>query len=161
MNYNVVKSSVFAVYVLPIICSVALGSFVMVDALESPDRELNMLQFGGSSGEFTFSSSSIGFVGLDNEYLVSDTINFQIKVSDKAFNCGDIYMTIYDIGVSPKEVITQTGYFKQCYADTNKNLPIGENFSESLDSGKYEIIIELYNENYQRNIISSTKIIVE
>ena len=156
-----VKKSVFVVYALPIICSVALGSFVMADALQSPDRELNMLQFGGSTGESIFRSGSLVFIGLSSEYVESDTINLQIQVNDKAFNCGDIYMTIYDIGVSPKEVITQTGYFKQCYADTNKNLPIGENFSESLDSGKYEIIIELYNENYQRNIISSTKIIVE
>ena len=100
--------SVFAVYVLPVICSVALASFVMVDALESPDRELNMLQFGGPGGEFTFSSSLI-FVGLTDEYLSSDTINFQIKVSDKSFDCGDVYITIYNVGVSPKEVVTQSG----------------------------------------------------
>jgi len=153
--------SVFAVYVLPIICSVALGTFVMADALQSPERELNMLQFGGSDTEFTFSSGSIVFVGLDSEYLASDTINFQVTVNDKSFNCGDVYMTIYDIGVSPKEVVTQSGYFNECYLDNNKNLPIGENFSESLESGKYQIIIELYNENYDKNIIKSTKIIVE
>jgi len=152
--------SVFAVYVLPVICSVALASFVMVDALESPDRELNMLQFGGPGGEFTFSSSLI-FVGLTDEYLSSDTINFQIKVSDKSFDCGDVYITIYNVGVSPKEVITQSGYFKQCYVDNNKNLPVGENFSESLESGKYEIIVELYDENYKRNLITSAKIIVK
>ena len=153
--------SVFAVYVLPIICSIALGTFVMADALQSPERELNMLQFGGSDGEFTFSSASIAFVGLDNEYLAHETINFQVKISDNSFDCGDVYMTIYDIDKSPKEVITQTGYFKECYVSNNSNLPIGENFSESLDPGKYEIIIELYNENYNRNIIKSAKIIVE
>ena len=69
-------------------------------------------------------------------------------------------MTIYDISTSPKEVVTQTGYFKQCYSNNQNYLPIGENFSESLDSGKYEIIVEVYNENYKRNIITSTEIIV-
>ena len=159
MNYNVVKSSVFAVYVLPIICSVALGSFVMADALQSPERELDMLQFGATDG-FTFTSSSLVFVGLDDGYLVSETINFQVQVNDKAFNCGDVYMTIYDIGVSPKQVITQSGYFKECYLESGGNLPINENFSESLEAGEYEIVIELYNENYNRNIINSAKIIV-
>jgi len=153
--------SVFAVYVLPIICSVALASFVMADALQSPDRELNMLQFGGPSGESFFLSGSLEFIGLDDTYSDIDTVNFQIKVLDKSFNCGDIYMTIYDIGVSPKEVVTQSGYFKQCYADKNRNLPIDENFSESLESGKYEIIVELYHENYNKNLINSAKIIVE
>ena len=151
--------SVFAVYVLPIICSVALASFVMADALQSPERELNMLQFGGSDG-IMFSSGSLDFVGLNDEYLATDTINFKIEITDTAFNCGDIYMTIYDISTSPKEVVTQTGYFKQCYSNNQNYLPIGENFSESLDSGEYEIIVEVYNENYKRNIITSTEIIV-
>ena len=155
-----VKSSVFVVYVLPIICSVALGSFVMVDALESPDRELNMLQFGGSTGESIFRSGSLVFIGLSSEYVESDTINLQIQVNDKAFNCGDIYITIYNIDISPKAVITQSGYFKQCFVDNNSNLPIGENLTESLESGKYEIIVELYDKNYKRNIITSETIIV-
>ena len=154
------SKSVFAVYVLPIICSVAFASFVMVDALESPDRELNMLQFGEQSGEFVFHSSALVFIGLNDKYSESDTINFQIKVSDKSFDCGDVYMTIYNVGVSPKEVITQSGYFNQCYVESNRNLPIGENFSELLDPGEYEIIIELYDENYKRNIITSERIIV-
>jgi len=153
--------SVFAVYVLPIICSVALASFVMADALQSPDRELNMLQFGGPSGESFFSSALLEFVGLDDTYLDNETINFQIKVLDKSFNCGDFYVTIYDVGTTPREVVTQSGYFKQCYVDKNTNLPIGDNFSESLESGKYEIIVELYNENYNKNIINSAKIIVK
>ena len=151
--------SVFAVYVLPIICSVALASFVMADALQSPERELNMLQFGGGDG-MIFSSGSLDFVGLNTEYLATDTINFKIEITDDAFSCGDIYMTIYDINKSPKEVVTQTGYFKQCYSNNQNFLPIGENFSESLDSGEYEIVVEVYNDNYKRNIITSTEIIV-
>ena len=153
--------SVFAVYVLPIVCSIALASFVMADALQSPDRELNMLQFGGSDGEFTFSSGSLTFVNLDAEYSSSDTINFQINVTDNSFNCGDIYMTIYDTTVSPKQVVTQTGYFSECYVNNKNKLPIDEDFSESLDPGKYEIVVELYDENYNKNIIKSAKIIVE
>ena len=151
--------SVFAVYVLPIVCSIALASFVMADALQSPERELNMLQFGGSDS-IIFSSGSLDFIGLNTEYLVTDTINFKIEITDDAFSCGDIYMTIYDINTSPKEVVTQTGYFKQCYSNNQNYLPIGENFSESLDSGEYEIVVEVYNDNYKRNIITSTEIIV-
>ena len=37
--------SPFFVYILPIILSVTLGAFVMAEALNDPERELNMWQF--------------------------------------------------------------------------------------------------------------------
>ena len=38
----------FVVYVLPVILSVGLGALVMAEALNEPDRSLNMWQFTGS-----------------------------------------------------------------------------------------------------------------
>ena len=37
--------SPFIVYILPIILSISLGTLVMAEALNDPERELNMWQF--------------------------------------------------------------------------------------------------------------------
>jgi hypothetical protein len=72
-----VKASAFAIYILPIVFSVSLGTAVMAETLSTPDRELNFLQFGGD-GYISNSKSEISLVGFNNEIVVIYILQFMI-----------------------------------------------------------------------------------
>ena len=74
--------SPFIVYFLPIILSVSLGTFVMAEALNDSERQLNMWQFGSMSES---SSNKLSIIGLEKNYSVSDNIQFKIKINDSNF----------------------------------------------------------------------------
>jgi len=153
-----VKASAFTVYILPIVLSVSLGTAVMAETLSDSDRELNFLQFGGE-GYSSSSNNEINFVNFKSEITQNSNLEFSINFSDADFNCGDLYITIYDITTSEKQVLTQSGYLKQCFIQNNNKLPVGENYSELLsESGTYEIYIEIFDEKYSKNI-SMTEIV--
>ena len=55
-----------------------------------------------------------------------------------------ISITIFDLNSSPKQSLTQSGFFEQCFGKNNLLLPINDEFSETIDiPGQYEIQIEL------------------
>ena len=151
----------FIVYVLPIILSVSLGTLVMAEALNDPERELNMWQFGSGISS-TQQSQEIGVIGLEKTYSTSDPIQFEIKINDSDFECGDLYVTIYKITNSEDQVLTQSGYLKQCFIKNQQNLPIGEKYSEILtESGTYRIVVQIYDEKYKGVISFDETIIVK
>ena len=128
----------------------------MAETLSSPDRELNFLQFGGE-GHTSSSKDGINLVGFNDEITQNSNLEFSIKFSNSDFNCGDLYITIYDVSTSEKQVLTQSGYLKQCFIQNNNELPVGENYSELLsNSGNYEIYIEIFNQDYSKSL-SMTK----
>ena len=147
-----VKSSAFVVYVLPIVLSISLGSAVMAETLSNPERELNFLQFGGE-GYNSSSKSEISLVGFNDEIIQNSNLEFTIKFTNPDFNCGDLYITIYDVTTSEKQVLTQSGYLKQCFIQNNNILPVDETYSELITkSGTYEIYVEIFNDKYSENI---------
>jgi len=132
---------VFIVFVLPVIFSIVFGTAVLSDVLQKPDRELNMWPMSSSEG-FSSNSSPIQIIGLSKQYSPSEPVEIQVKVSDSSFNCGDLYVTIYSSGKS--DVITQGGFFEQCFEKGNNILPIGDTFSKVIETpGSYEIVIEM------------------
>ena len=140
----------FVVYVLPIILSVGLGAVVMAEVLNNSDRTLNMWQFN-QSGISEVSTETIQVIGLQTQYTTSESVDLQIKLNDDTFDCGDLYITIYKISNTSKEVITQSGFLNQCYDKDGSYLPINEKYSEVLsEQGKYEIFIEIYNKTYKQ-----------
>ena len=140
----------FVVYVLPIILSVGLGAVIMAEALNNSDRTLNMWQFN-QSGISEVSTETIQVIGLQTQYTTSESVDLQIKLNDDTFDCGDLYITIYKISNTSKEVVTQSGFLNQCYDKDGSYLPINEKYSEVLsEQGKYEIFIEIYNKTYKQ-----------
>ena len=123
----------------------------MAETLNSSDRELNFLQFGGEG--YTSSKSGINLVGYSSDIVQNSNLEFSIDFSDQDFNCGDLYITIYDVSTSEKQVLTQSGFLKQCFIQNNNKLPVGENFSELISkSGNYEIHVEIFDQNYSKNV---------
>jgi len=147
-----VKASAFVIYILPIVLSVSLGTAVMAETLGSSDRELNFLQFG-DEGYSPIDKSEISLIGYTTEITQNSNLEFSIKFGNSDFNCGDLYITIYDASTSEKEVLTQSGYLKQCFIQNNNILPVGENYSELISKpGTYEIYVEIYDQKYSKNI---------
>ncbi len=138
--------SPFIVYILPIILSVSLGTLVMAEALNDPDRELNMWQFDSSKS--IIQKGELIISGLDTIYSTSDSIKFEIKVDDSSFQCGDLYITIFEAD----NVVTQSGFLKQCFSK-NQSLPIDDEYSEVITNpGKYKIVIELFEQSYNNSL---------
>ena len=134
-----VTKKVFLVFGLPVIFSVIFGSVVLNDILQEPNRELNMWPM--SFSETSSHDAIIEIIGLSNQYSTSEPVEIKINVNDSSFDCGDLYVTIYS---SEKNVITQGGYFEQCFEEGNYLLPIGDSFSEIVDiPGSYEIVVDM------------------
>jgi len=142
-----------AVFIIPIIFSFVFGSAVLADVLQEPDRELNMWQISSSGSSFS-TSKSIKIIGLDTQYSISTPVEIQVQVDNATFDCGDMYITIYDVSSSAKQVFTQSGYFDQCYETKNLMLPVDDEFSQVIDTpGNYEILVEM-NDKSQKDTIS-------
>jgi hypothetical protein len=87
-------------------------------------------------------NAQIEIIGLSNQYATSDPVKIQVKVTDPSFSCGDLYITIYSSGKS--DVITQGGFFEQCFESGSKILPVEDTFSEVISApGSYEIVAEM------------------
>ncbi len=149
---------VYVVFILPIVLSIAFGSAVMADILQSPDRELNMWRVGSTNT--LDHDKSIKIIGLEKQYLVSTPIEIQVKIDDTFFDCGDLYVTIYSSGKNT--VITQSGFFKQCFDQNNALLPVGDEFSEIIDTpGQYELVVKMNDQNQKSSITVSEKFTIK
>ena len=132
---------VFIVFVLPVILSIIIGSAVLYDVLQKPGRELNMWPMSNSEGVDTH-SSPIEIIGLSKQYSTTEPVEIQVKVDDSSFNCGDLYITIYSSGTS--DVISQGGFFEQCFESGTNIIPVGDDFSKMVDTpGSYDIVTEM------------------
>ena len=155
------RNVVFVIFLLPVILSIVLGSYVLGQVTNEPGRELNMAQFEISDGPI-LKAGALTIIGLKSQYTTSEAVEIEISVSDSAFDCGDLYLTIYDVSVSPKAAYTQSGYFNQCFARNNLNLPTDETFSETVKTaGKYELVAELRDINQQKTIFASKEFTVK
>ena len=145
---------VFVVFLLPVIFSVIFGSAVMADILDKPDRELNMWPMSHSDGVSTH-KSSIEIIGLSKQYTTSEPVEIQIKINDLSFDCGDLYVTIYSADKS--QVVTQGGFFEQCFVKNNQLLPVGDEFSKAIDTpGKYQVVVDMVSKELKNISISGT-----
>jgi hypothetical protein len=149
-----VKKIAYLVFVFPVIASLILGGFVLSDVLGQPGRQLNMWQFkfetqtGQQQGD-----KEIRLLNFVSNYTVSAPLSFSVMVNNTAFDCGDLYLTIYDPSTSPKQVLVQHAYFSQCFAQNNSILPIQDTFSPVIDkAGIYQIVAEMKDKTNQNSI---------
>ncbi|MCE9653159.1 MAG: hypothetical protein K8Q89_08940 [Nitrosarchaeum sp.] len=147
----------YVVFILPILLSIAFGSIVMADVLKSPDRELNMWPI--NSENISTHDKSITIIGLEKQYSTSSPIEIQVKVNDSFYDCGDLYVTINS---GKDTVISQNGFFKQCFVENNSLLPVDDRFSEIIDTpGQYEIVVKINDQNQKSSITDSGKFTIK
>ena len=143
----------YIVFVVPVVISFIFGGYVLSDVLGQPDRQLNMWQFKFVTQPQQEGDKDIRIANLMNSYTLSAPINFTVRVNNPAFDCGDLYMTIYNLDSSPKKTITQNAYFSQCFAQSNSTLPVNEIFSPVINkTGLYQISADIRDKSYQNSI---------
>ena len=148
-----VKKIAYIVFVFPVIISIILGGYVLSDVLGQPDRQLNMWQFKFNTQPVQEGDKSIRILNLLNSYNTSTPLNLTIRVNDTAFDCGDLYITIYDLNISPNQVVAQNAYFSQCFAENNSSLPINDVFSHLVvKPDSYEVMAEMKDKTNQNSI---------
>jgi len=151
-----VQKMALLVFVFPVVISIAFGVSVLSGVLVQPDRHLNMWQFVNIKLPSQTGDKDIMIQNLLNSYSTSMPVSITVGVNNTAFDCGDLYITIYDLDTSPKQVAAQNGYFSQCFVESNSSLPIDDTFSQIIDkSGNYEIVTEMKDKNNQ-NTLSAT-----
>ncbi len=150
----------FVVFILPITLSVIFGSLVMAEVLKEPERELGILQ--SESSDLTVISTQLKILGLERVYSTNVEVNIQVSIVDPVFDCGDLYVTIYDISKTSKKVVTQSGFFHQCFDKNNLILPVDDEFSQTIESpGNYEIVIEMFDKQNKKATSTSAEFTVE
>jgi hypothetical protein len=148
-----VKKIAYLVFVFPVIVSLILGGAVLSNVLGQPDRQLNMWQFKSETQTGQQGDKEIRLLNLGSSYPVSTPLSFSVMVNNTAFDCGDLYMTIYDPNTSPKQVIVQHAYFSQCFAQGNSSMPIQDTFAPVIDkAGLYQIVAEMKDKTNQNSI---------
>jgi hypothetical protein len=156
-----VRSVAFVVFLFPVVISLFFGTMVLGEVLKEPERNLDLWPFE-SSGSVIVQTSAMKINELQESYSVSKPIEITVSVSDPIFDCGDLYITIYDVSKTPNEVVTQSGFFGQCYATKNLVMPIGDKFSEAIDTpGQYEIVAEINDKEFKKTLTASEQFIVK
>ena len=158
-----VQNVALVVFLFPVAISIGFGAFVLADVLKEPNRELNMWPFGNLiKPPIQVGSEDIKIQDLVKVYSISMPVEVKISVSNPDFDCGDLYITIYDAKTSPKQVVAQNGFFSQCFLKDKLSLPISDTFSEKIDkAGEYEIVAEMNDKNYQKTISTTAKFKVQ
>ena len=87
-------------------------------------------------------NSEMEIIGLSSRYIPSESIEVKVKVTDSSFNCGDLYITIYNS--EKNNVITQGAFFEQCFNSESNLLPIDDKFSKVISTpGSYDLVVDM------------------
>lgn len=139
----------YAVFVVPAALSLLLGGAVLGAVLQEPGRSLDLgveLPVPGAG------DAPARFLGLEPEYEAPGPVTVWVTVSDEAFDCGDLYVTVHRLDTG--ETVTQNGFFDQCFVAAGSALPVGGSFSASIDApGEYEIRASV-NDRSQENTVT-------
>ncbi len=136
------RNAVYAVFLLPLVAGIVFGAVVFAQATEEG--------YFLAESSLERSDGSIQIRGLSNTYSLSNPIEISIAVLDKSYECGDLYITIQD---SAGKTVSQNGYFKECFSNSEANLPTTETYSEKIDQkGKYTMEAKMYDRDRVNSI---------
>jgi hypothetical protein len=99
-------------------------------------------------------------VGLLPQYSGAEKTSAQITTNDPAYDCGDLYITVYDVSAGQKKAVKQGAFFDQCYGESG-TLPINDQFSEKFDAGQYLLEAQLFDKNGDKFLSASQRFSVQ
>jgi len=100
-------------------------------------------------------NSEMEIIGLSSRYIPSESIEVKVKVTDSSFNCGDLYITIYNYETT--NVVTQGTFFEQCFSSESNLLPIDDKFSKVINTpGSYDLVADMISKDLSNISASGT-----
>jgi hypothetical protein len=131
------RGTAVAVFVIPIVFSFIFGGSVLALAMMNAHGGVTVSQ----------SSGSISITGVADDYAAQDAVTAQVSVSDPAYDCGDLYLTMFDVSTSDKKSVGQHAFFDQCYGASG-TLPTNEEFSQKIEQpGQYLLVAQLFDKD--------------
>ena len=144
------RGTAIAVFVIPIVFSFIIGGSVLSLALISTP-----------SSVVSQSSGSLSITGLRDDYTAPVNVMAQISVSDPAYDCGDLYLTVFDVSVSPKKSVGQHAFFDQCYG-TSGTIPLDEEFAQKIEKpGQYLLVAQLFDKDGNKFLTAEKNLTVK
>ena len=137
------------IFIIPILFSFVYGTVVLGSAF--------YVQGDTTTTNF---SNSIEILSLRSIYANDEEIIVQISVSDEEYDCGDLYITIYDVSGFQKKVVKQQAFFDQCLGGSGI-LPNDDTFSEKLGAGEYLLEAQFFDKNGSKSLSTSHNFRVE
>lgn len=145
------RGTAVAVFVIPIVFSFIFGGSVLALAMMNSKGGVMVSQ----------SSGSISITGITGDYTAPDTVAAQVSVSDPAYDCGDLYLTMFDVSTSAKKSVGQHAFFDQCYG-TSGTLPLNEEFSQKVEQpGQYLLVAQLFDKDGNKFLTAETHLTVK
>jgi len=139
----VARRVAYLVFLIPVVISVPIAAYVLYDIVQKPGREISMMP----SAELARSDPVIRFVGIESAYSVNDQLNIEAEISNPVFDCGDVYITIYDSNNKP---VSQNAFFDQCFGGNQSIVPVDGPFSEAVGTaGTYQVVLDILDANQQ------------
>lgn len=131
------------ILVIPIIFSFVFGGTVLGLALQGP-----------KTMEQQHQSEAIKILELQDQYSVGQKVSVQIQANGAEFDCGNLYVTVYDVSGGQKKAVKQGAFFDQCYGESGV-LPINDKFSEKFDAGQYLLEAQLFDKKGDKFVSAS------
>lgn len=144
------RGTAVAAFVIPIVFSFVFGGSVLSLALSNTPNSAIIPQSG-----------SMSITGIENDYTAPVNVIAQISVSDPAYDCGDLYLTVFDVSASPKKSVGQHAFFDQCYG-TSGTLPLNEEFAQKIEKpGQYSLVAQLFDKDGNKFLTSEKNLTVK
>ena len=132
------RSVAYVVFALPVVFTVIFSTMVLVGALETMDRELNM--WPGSAHSAHPIDNGMEVHGLQQMYSESDAIEFWVSVSDIQYDCGALNIQVHD---GAGTLVEDHYYESQCFAENSLPLPLEELSFVVGERGTYTLTITM------------------
>lgn len=144
------RGTAVASFVIPIVFSFIFGGSVLSLALSNTP----------SSGTIP-QSGSLSITGIGDDYTAPVNVVAQVSVSDPAYDCGDLYLTVFDVSVSPKKSVGQHAFFDQCYG-TGGTIPLDEEFAQKIEKpGQYLLVAQLFDKDGNKFLTAEKNLTVK
>ena len=138
-----------AILVIPIIFSFVFGGAVLGLALQGPKDSVQ-----------SHTSDAIKILGLQDQYSIGQKVTVQIQANGSSFDCGNLYITVYDASGGQKKAVKQGAFFDQCYGESGI-LPTNDKFSEKFDAGQYLLEAQLFDKKGDKFVSTSQKFTIQ
>lgn len=154
-----VSGMAFFVFLLPVVGSLLIGTLVLNEILKEPDRNLNVVPFQ-IEDEHEILKDSLKIIDFKKEYSKKTPFELHVLVSDEIFECGDLYVNIYDF--NSRKMVDHKEFYGQCFLKYDSLLPIDDILNIQIDSeGIYEIEILIIDKHKNQKTSINERFIVK
>ena len=137
-----------AILVIPIIFSFVFGGSVFAGSM-SANKNPEQIQ-----------TATINILEMQSQYAMGQKVTTKVSVSGSEYDCGNLYITVYDISQGQKKAVKQAAFFDQCFGRSGL-LPINDKFSEQFDAGQYLLEAQLFDKKGDKFVSASQKFTIQ